>query len=89
MYLISYKMEECLNSKIKDLEKDKERLDRLVKSDEMKQGLETELSNLREESDAKMLKVGISFVIKLNRILCWRVMFYLAICFIRRFTTFE
>lgn len=51
------KMEECLNSKIQDLEKDKERLERLVKSDEMKQGLETQLSNLREESDGKMLKV--------------------------------
>ena len=46
-----------MNSKIQDLEKDKERLERLVKSDEMKQGLETQLSNLREESDGKMLKV--------------------------------
>ncbi len=51
-------MEECLNSKIQDLEKDKERLERLVKSDEMKQGLETQLSNLREENDGKMLKVS-------------------------------
>ena len=51
-------MEECLNSKSQDRQKAKGRLERLVKSDEMKHGLETQLSSLREESDAKMLKVS-------------------------------
>ena len=50
-------MEDDLNTNIEKLEKDKKRLEMLVKSDEVKHELETQLSNLKEESDAKMLNV--------------------------------
>ena len=42
---------------MKDCEKEKKRLEMLVKSDEMKQELEKEISKLKEEKDSKMLNV--------------------------------
>ena len=50
-------MEDELKANIEKFEKEKKRLEMLVKSDEVKQELETQLASLKEESDAKMLKV--------------------------------
>ena len=50
-------IKEELDQNVKDCEKERKRLEMLVKSDEMKQELEKEISRLKEEKDSKMLNV--------------------------------
>lgn len=51
------KIKEELEKNVEKCEKEKKRLEMLVKSDELKQELEKEISRLKEEKDAKMLSV--------------------------------
>merc|ERR1712088_56037 len=51
------KVEDVLKDNIEKCENEKKRLELLVKSDETKHELETQITKLKEESDAKVQKV--------------------------------